>query len=210
MSFAYKLQSLSQRWETEGEKKIVCLYIEARKIFLFLPSQKEKEKLHSFGTWISDRNSTVYSLCLFTLIFVFFILCLFVPYSWDVLFWSISSLLILSSLNPILIFPWVLNFDHDNLHFCSQLPDKILNFVSFREHSKYVVELLSHLFCDPRDCSPPGSSVHRISQARILAWIAISFSVGSFPSRDWTCISCIAGGFFTIEPLGKPRVKRVT
>ena len=42
------------------------------------------------------------------------------------------------------------------------------------------------------DCSPPGSSVHGISQARILEWIAVSFSkVSSWP-RDWTCISCIA------------------
>ena len=29
--------------------------------------------------------------------------------------------------------------------------------------------------CDPMDCSPPGSSVHRISQAKILEWVAISF-----------------------------------
>ena len=41
--------------------------------------------------------------------------------------------------------------------------------------------LLSHfsrvwLLCDPRHCSPPGSSVHRILQARILEWVAISFS----------------------------------
>ena len=38
--------------------------------------------------------------------------------------------------------------------------------------------LLSHvqLFCDPMDCSPPGSSVHVISQARILEWVGISFS----------------------------------
>ena len=34
--------------------------------------------------------------------------------------------------------------------------------------------------CDPVDCSPPGSSVHGISQARILEWVAISFSRG-FP-----------------------------
>ena len=33
--------------------------------------------------------------------------------------------------------------------------------------------------CDPMDCSPPGSSVHGISQARILKWVAISFSRGS-------------------------------
>ena len=39
--------------------------------------------------------------------------------------------------------------------------------------------------CDPMDCSPPGSSVHGISQARILEWVAISR--GSSWPRDWTC-----------------------
>ena len=38
--------------------------------------------------------------------------------------------------------------------------------------------------CDPRHCSPPGSSVHGIFQARILEWVAISFSRGSFGPRD--------------------------
>ena len=47
-------------------------------------------------------------------------------------------------------------------------------------------------------CSPPGSFVHGISQARMLEWVAISFSRGSSCPRDWTHISCIAGGFFTI------------
>ena len=41
------------------------------------------------------------------------------------------------------------------------------------------------------DCNPPGSSIHRISQARILEWVAISFLRGSSPPRDQTCISCI-------------------
>ena len=45
--------------------------------------------------------------------------------------------------------------------------------------------------CDPMDCSPLGSSVHGISQARILEWVAISFSRGSFWPRDWTWVSCI-------------------
>ena len=43
------------------------------------------------------------------------------------------------------------------------------------------------------------SSVHGISQARMLEWVAISFSRGSSPPRDWTCISCISGEFFTTE-----------
>ena len=38
--------------------------------------------------------------------------------------------------------------------------------------------------CDPMDCSPPGSSVCGISQARILEWVAISFSRGSSQHRD--------------------------
>ena len=38
--------------------------------------------------------------------------------------------------------------------------------------------------CDLMDCHPPGSSVHGISQARILAWVAIPFSMGSSQPRD--------------------------
>ena len=41
------------------------------------------------------------------------------------------------------------------------------------------------------DCSPPGSSVHEILQARILEWVVILFSRGSFQPRDWTSVSCI-------------------
>ena len=52
--------------------------------------------------------------------------------------------------------------------------------------------------CDPMDYSPTGSSVHGILQARILEWVAISFSRESSWSRDWTWLSCVAGRFFTI------------
>ena len=45
--------------------------------------------------------------------------------------------------------------------------------------------------CDPMDYSLPGSSVHGIIQARILEWVAISFSRRSSRPRDQTCISCI-------------------
>ena len=47
--------------------------------------------------------------------------------------------------------------------------------------------------CDPMDCSIPGSSVHGIFQARVLEWVAISFSRGSSRPRDRTRVSCIAG-----------------
>ena len=45
--------------------------------------------------------------------------------------------------------------------------------------------------CDPMDCRPPGSSVHGISQARILEWVTMSFSRGSSWPRDGTHVFCI-------------------
>ena len=62
---------------------------------------------------------------------------------------------------------------------------------------------------DPKDCSLPGSSVHGLLQARILHWVAISFSrVSSWP-RDQTHVSCVSCtgrwiGFFTATPPEKP------
>ena len=49
----------------------------------------------------------------------------------------------------------------------------------------------------------PGSSVHRIFQARILEWVVISYSRGSSQPKDRTRVSCTAGGFFTSELPGK-------
>ena len=48
------------------------------------------------------------------------------------------------------------------------------------------------------DYSLPGFSVHGISQARTLEWVAISFSRGSSQTRDQTQIFCIESGFFTV------------
>ena len=45
-------------------------------------------------------------------------------------------------------------------------------------------------FCDSMDCSPPGSSVNGISQARILEWVVVFFSRESSQPKDRTCISC--------------------
>ena len=53
--------------------------------------------------------------------------------------------------------------------------------------------------CNPKDCSPSDSSLYGIPQARILEWVAITFSRGSFQPRDWTWVSCIVGRFFTIR-----------
>ena len=63
---------------------------------------------------------------------------------------------------------------------------------------------------NPMDCSLLGSSVHRISQAKILEWIAISSFKGSSPSGDRTLSSCITGGFFAQGALEKPWVSIIS
>ena len=67
----------------------------------------------------------------------------------------------------------------------------VLNLVCF--------SLLSHVrLCDSMGYSPPDS-VHGISQARMLEWVAISSSRGSSRPRDRTWVSCIASRFFTVK-----------
>ena len=66
--------------------------------------------------------------------------------------------------------------------------------------------------CNPMDCSPPGSSVHGILQARRLEWVAMLFSRGSSQPRNQTCISyvcCIGRQVLSLPraPSGKPSVK---
>ena len=51
---------------------------------------------------------------------------------------------------------------------------------------------------DPVDCTPPGSSIHGILQARILEWVAISSSRGSSQPRDQIEVSCVAGRRFNL------------
>ena len=52
--------------------------------------------------------------------------------------------------------------------------------------------------CDPTDCSLPGSSIHGIFQARVLEWVATSFSRRSSRPRDWTRVSHTVGRRFTV------------
>ena len=60
--------------------------------------------------------------------------------------------------------------------------------------------------CDFMDCSLPGSSLHKTSQARILEWVDLSSPRGSFQPRNQThSISCMAGRFFTAESPGKSK-----
>ena len=71
---------------------------------------------------------------------------------------------------------------------------------------KVLVAQSCPILCHPMDCSPPGSSVLGILQARTLEWVSMPSSRGSSPSRDQTWVFCIALGFFTTEPLEKPMV----
>ena len=81
------------------------------------------------------------------------------------------------------------------------LPDRSLAMVGGKTKGVEVQEILEHMgcnssavlakslqscltVCDPMGCSPPGSSVHGILQARVLGWVAMPSSMGSSPSRD--------------------------
>ena len=94
---------------------------------------------------------------------------------------------------------------------CSYISDVLLAlFPFFLLHCGYMgaKSLQSCLIlCHPMDCSPPGSSVRGILQARTLEWVYMPSSGGSFWPRDRNHISyesCTAGEFFTAELLGKP------
>ena len=94
--------------------------------------------------------------------------------------------------------------------FCKFLTTLTVYFIS-RNAILYFLKCTSLLFCpiqwvaqscptlcDPLDCSPPGSYLHGILQARILKWVPISSARGSSQPRDWTQVSCIAGRLFTV------------
>ena len=73
---------------------------------------------------------------------------------------------------------------------------KKIVFIKWRTESE--VAQSCPTLCDPMDCSPPGSPVYGVFQARVLEWDAISFSRESSQHRDWTWVSWTAGGLFTV------------
>ena len=78
-------------------------------------------------------------------------------------------------------------------------------FFSLKFLCVYAQSLQSYpTLCNPVDCNLAASCVHGILQARILEWIAMPSPRGSSQPRDWIWVSCIAGWFFTAEPLGDP------
>ena len=96
------------------------------------------------------------------------------------------------------------------IHFSEQwfhlkLKDDNSTFFSLVKHIVRVCMLNCVQLFNSMDCSPPGSSVHGILQARILEWIAISFSRGSSQPRNGTLIPALVGRFFITKSPGKPK-----
>ena len=81
---------------------------------------------------------------------------------------------------------------------------------SFYSWSEWVSEVTQSCptLCDPIDYSPQGSSVHGIFKARVLEWVAISFSRGSSRLRDQTQISRVAGRHFTVWATREAKKKK--
>ena len=73
---------------------------------------------------------------------------------------------------------------------------KVYKYLNKGRKSESEVTQLCPTLCDPTDCSLLGFSIHGIFQARVLEWIAISFSRESSLPRDWTRVSHIVGRFF--------------
>ena len=106
--------------------------------------------------------------------------------------------------NPAWVVTWTLMRWTENitwrLELCDHKP----------RNTKCLTCVFSHvsILVTPMDCSPPGSSVHGILQARIQEWVAISYSKGSSWPRDQTqilCISCMGRRILTPVPPEKPK-----
>ena len=114
-------------------------------------------------------------------------------YTMNILFWMVNSIALINFIMLVLV------------HCSSPLRDVWTHILSSPSISSLsmlpccVKSLqLSPTLCDPINCSPPGSSVHGILQARILEWAATLFSRGSSWPRDRTWVSHIAVRFFTV------------
>ena len=81
---------------------------------------------------------------------------------------------------------------------CNSSVPGILQAKTLESESESEVVQSCPTLSDPTDCSPPGSSLHGILQAKVLEWGAISFSRGSSWPRDWTLVSCIPGRHFNL------------
>ena len=108
--------------------------------------------------------------------------------------WSPGSHCLLNrSPNTPLLTTLTLGFPSMGQTVCSLLTPEDLSHFFFPKPMCVCLHAQSCLnLCEPTDCSPPGSSVHGISQATILEWVAISSSRGSSQPSDWTHTYCVS------------------
>ena len=90
------------------------------------------------------------------------------------------------------------------LHFTVQ--QKLIQHCKAITKSEVKVLQFYPTLCNPMDCSPPGTCVHGILQARILEWVVIPFSRGSFQPTDRTNPGSptMQADYLPSEPPGKP------
>ena len=99
-------------------------------------------------------------------------------------------------------------FSWENKHGTNMFVYSLISYQALWLVSWSEVKLLSRVrLCDPIDCSLSGSSVHGIFQARVLEWIAISFSRGSSLPRNRTRVSRVAGRRFTVWATREAKLK---
>ena len=110
--------------------------------------------------------------------------------------WEVCSTWIGFPFIQCIIFLWLLSMYF--FKFCFQQCNMMwlsschwdLHYLGFTVIPCVLCAQLHPTLCDPMNCSLPGSSVHRISQARIPEWVAISYSRGSSQLKDWIRILC--------------------
>ena len=103
-----------------------------------------------------------------------------------------------TSQSPELLEINICGFSHPVWAMCNGSLSKLTYMYIRPTESESEVAQSCPTLCNPVDCSLPGSSIHWSLQARILEWVAISFSRGSSPPRDQTQVSHIAGRRFNL------------
>ena len=137
--------------------------------------------------------------------------------TWSAAISTIKTEQMVSSIPPCsLLLPWAfIATEAFSGQFCP-LEEHFVSFETIKDSSHlfaifFFFHVLSHFrhvrLFRPYDCSPPGSSVHGILQAKILGWVAVPSSRGSSWPRDRTCLLYLLhwqAGSLPLSPPGKP------
>ena len=110
---------------------------------------------------------------------------------------ALSSTKAASQDNNFLLLKTNSSYDIMHKHIRTVFATRLANMTMFKPHWWFSHQIMSDS-CNPTDCSLPGFSVHGILQARILEWVAISFSRGSSQPGNQTQVSFTAGRFLAV------------